>query len=144
MNYKMNEGDLSIPENWKDETLHIFKAPDAEGYNLVVNRDRVPRGMTKEEYLEEQLAAIRDNLGDYRENSLKHVEAGGEECPLLDYNWSSPEGRMHQLNMMWVRPPVMLSFTFSSMRKFTKNQKKELTGILRSFEPCEPGEPDKV
>ncbi len=140
MNYKMNEGTFSVPENWQDETLHIFKAPDAEGYNLVVNRDRVPRGMTKEEYLEEQLNAIRDNLGDFRENSLKYIEAGDEECPLLDYNWSSPEGRMHQLNLMWVRPPVMLSFTFSSMKKYTENQKKTLTEILQSFQPYGPDE----
>lgn len=142
MAYYMNEGMFDLPEGWKDESIHVFKSSDGDDINLVVNRDQVPQGMGREEFIEQQLKQIRDNLGDYRENILRYVPVAGLESPLLDYNWSSPKGRMHQLNLMWVQPPVMVSFTFTSTAPIPDGRKEMLAALLQTFRPHTEENPD--
>ncbi|MBS9429909.1 DcrB-related protein, partial [Photorhabdus akhurstii] len=42
--YQMNEGSLTIPGNWRDESMNVFVLPDDSGINLVVSRTPVPAG----------------------------------------------------------------------------------------------------
>ncbi|HFE44529.1 MAG TPA: DUF1795 domain-containing protein, partial [Nannocystis exedens] len=35
--YIFHEGSIDIPNDWRDESMNIFKAPIESGYNLVVS-----------------------------------------------------------------------------------------------------------
>lgn len=131
--YTFNEGSLTIPENWQDQSMNVFVLPDDSGINLVINRAPVPVGMTKEEYMDQVILQFRQNLEQYKESSCTEVELSDEPAQLLDYNWKSPEGLMYQYTFLQIRNNFLLTFTYTSSQPFTKNQKESLLNIIYSF-----------
>lgn len=53
--YQMNEGKITIPQSWRDDSMHVFALPDDSGVNLVINRTPVPAGLDSEAYYAETL-----------------------------------------------------------------------------------------
>ncbi|NJM31996.1 MAG: DUF1795 domain-containing protein [Limnobacter sp.] len=136
MHYQLNEGLLELPESWQDESLNVIKSPVKDGINLVVSREQIPSGKTREAYLNEQVQAIRSELTGYAEKQFTTLEIEGQACPLLSYQWDSPDGPMHQINMMWARLPQLLSFTFTRAKPFTQEQTEQCIATLRAFSPA--------
>lgn len=132
MHYRLNQGDLQLPQNWTDETLYIFKSPD--NYNLVINSEVVPPGVSNKAHLAEQLTSFKDNLPDYEEIDRQSVSFAGEDWPLLTYSWTSPESKMFQVNLMHIHQGILTSFTFSSTQAFSSEQTQVLLSVLRSYE----------
>lgn len=132
MHYRLNQGDIQLPADWTDETLYIFKSPDR--YNLVINTDSVPPGVSAKTHLEEQLQSFKDNLPDYEESSRQTVPFAGGSWPLLMYSWTSPEGKMYQANLMYIAEYILTSFTFSHTQAFGGDEIQTLQAVLRSYE----------
>ena len=133
MDYRLHDGNLTIPDDWQDETMHIFRAPDTEGYNLVINRSPIPHGIDPLEHLKSQYTIIRETLKDYNEVSKKPVTVDGIEYRLVSYDWDSPEGKVHQINLMIIAEQTLLSMTATAAALMTDSQQKLVENTMTSF-----------
>lgn len=134
MNYRFHEGSLTIPDDWRDESMNIFKTSEAEGYNLVISRERIPRSLDPQQHLAGQRKVIEDNLAGYREMDRATIDLDGESCVWLEYSWTSPEGPMNQVNVMRVAGEILVSFTFTSARPLNDAQRDVFRNVLGSYE----------
>lgn len=133
MRYQLNEGVITLPENWQDETLNAFSSPDNSGINLVISRLALPFGASEEEFIENVLLQYREQLPNYSEHKDKKITLAGEEARLLDYHWQSDEGRIDQLVVLQFRNNLLMTFTASSANGMSKKQKETMLGIIQSF-----------
>ncbi len=132
MEYRLNKGDLTLPDDWVDETIYIFKAPEHEGYNIVVNQAMVSHGVDADSFLDEQYLLLKENLTDYQESDRRR--SSERPLQLLEYQWRSPEGLAYQINKMIVVDNTLLSFTATATQKFSDEQKEVIMNILKSYD----------
>lgn len=137
MDYRLNKGDITLPDDWADETIYIFKAPEEEGYNIVINQSPIPHGIDSDVFLNEQYLLLREHLTSYHETK-KERPNDEEPLQIVEYDWSSPEGKAYQINMMLVVDGVLLSFTATSTRKFVAEQKEIILSIFKSYKKLPP------
>ncbi|MDE1475754.1 DUF1795 domain-containing protein [Xenorhabdus bovienii] len=131
--YQMNEGTLTIPANWRDESMHVFILPDDSGVNLVINRSAVPLGTDPEAFYAQTLTQFVTHLPDYQEHQRLQIELSGEPAWRLDYQWQSPEGEMHQTVVMQIRGSQLLAFNLTSPEPFNEGQRHALLDVISSF-----------
>jgi hypothetical protein len=137
MKYRFHEGSLEVPEDWRDESMNIFKAAETEGFNLVVSREKIPRSVDPQAHVAAQRRIIEDNLMGFRERERATIVLGGSPCVWLEYSWQSPEGPMNQVNVMCVAGDTLVSFTFTSAGTFNDGQRGAFRRLLESFELAE-------
>lgn len=133
MSYRINEGIVDLPEDWRDESMNIFKGPDSEGYNLVITREKIPKSVDPEEHLAERRKMIEENLTGFRERGRGVIELDRRPCTWLEYTWKSPQGAMSQLNLMRAIGDTLVSFTFTSASDFTASQRSLFQRVLESY-----------
>ncbi|CDH02523.1 DUF1795 domain-containing protein [Xenorhabdus bovienii] len=132
--YQMNEGTLTIPADWRDESMHVFVLPDDSGVNLVINRTPVPMGMDAAAYYEQTLTQFVTHLPGYQEHQRLQIELSGEIAWRLDYHWQSPEGEMHQTVVLQIRGRQLLAFNLTSPQPFNAGQRDALLAVVTSFQ----------
>ncbi|MDE9446524.1 DUF1795 domain-containing protein [Xenorhabdus bovienii] len=132
--YQMNEGTLTIPANWRDESMHVFVLPDDSGVNLVINRTPVPMGTDTAAYYEQTLEQFSTHLPGYQEHQRLQMELSGEMAWRLDYQWKSPEGEMHQTVVLQIRGSQLLAFNLTSPHPFDEGQRHALLAVVTSFQ----------
>ncbi|WP_058910612.1 DcrB-related protein [Entomohabitans teleogrylli] len=135
MRYRLNEGEITLPEDWKDETLNAFSAPDNSGLNLVITRMELPFGSAEEEFVENVLVQYREQLPEYTEHKFKTITLAGQNAWRLEYHWQSDEGRIDQLVVMQFRGNTLMTFTVSSANGMSKSQKEIMLSVIQSFKP---------
>lgn len=133
MQYRLQDGDIQIPSDWQDETMYIFRAPETEGYNIVINRTPIPHGVDPMDHLKSQLVIIKENLNEYIETAKEPVTVDDQEYRLISYHWKSPEGPVYQMNLMIVIGQTLMSMTATSAQEITDSQKTLLQKIMTSF-----------
>jgi len=133
MQYRLQDGDIQIPNDWQDETMYIFRAPETEGYNIVLNRTPIPHGVEPMSHLKSQFLIIKENLNEYTETAKEPVTVDGQEYRLVSYHWESPEGPVYQMNLMMIIGQTLLSMTATSAQKITDAQSALLQKIMTSF-----------
>lgn len=133
MQYRLQDGDIQIPNDWQDETMYIFRAPETEGYNIVLNRTPIPHGVDPMDHLKSQFLIIKENLNEYIETAKVPVTVDSQEYRLVSYHWKSPEGSVYQMNLMMVIGQTLLSMTATSAQIITDAQSTLLQKIMTSF-----------
>lgn len=133
--YQLNEGSLSLPRHWLDQSMNIFAFPDETGGNLVINRTAIPLGVENEEYYQQILEQFRHNLKGYQENDYQRLTLADNPAHLLDYQWQSPEGKMYQLSLLYIHQQQLLTFTYTLSEPFSPSRKASLLNILHTFQP---------
>lgn len=131
--YRFNEGDVDLPDDWRDESMNIFKGPDSEGYNLVVSRETIPKAVDPKEHVAGRIQAIEENLTKYHERVRAELVLDGQPCTWLEYSWKSPEGMMNQINVMRIVGSTVISFTFTSATDFADSQRSLFRRVLESY-----------
>lgn len=133
MSYHFHEGSLEVPDDWRDESMNIFRAPESEGYNLVISREKIPRSVDPQAHLTAQRAIIEENLMGFVARDRQTLDLDGQVCVWMEYTWQSPEGPMNQINVMRVAGDLLVSFTFTSGRAFTGAQRDLLRKVITSY-----------
>lgn len=133
MQYRLHDGNIQIPNDWQDETMYIFRAPETAGYNLVLNRTPIPHGVAPLDHLKSQLIVIKENLNEYVETTKTPVMIDGQEYRLIAYHWKSPEGAIYQLNLMIIVGDMLLSMTATAAKPLSDSETKLLQKIMTSF-----------
>ncbi|KAA1184949.1 DUF1795 domain-containing protein [Photorhabdus heterorhabditis] len=132
--YQMNEGTLTIPDNWRDESMHVFVLPDDSGINLVVSRTPVPLGVDNNTYYEQTLEQFRTHLPGYQEHQRSEIPLSQQPARRLDYQWKSPEGDMYQTVVLQIRGTQLLTFNLTSPAPFEAGQRDTLLAVISSFQ----------
>ncbi|MBD1229504.1 DUF1795 domain-containing protein [Xenorhabdus griffiniae] len=132
--YQMNEGTLTLPAGWRDESMHVFVLPDDSGVNLVINRTPVPAGADRQAYYEQTLAQFVTHLPGYQEHQRQQIDLSGDTAWRLDYQWQSPEGEMHQTVVLQIRGSQLLAFNLTSPQPFEEGQRTALLAVITSFQ----------
>jgi hypothetical protein len=132
--YQMNEGTLTLPAGWRDETMQVFVLPDDSGINLVINRTPIPQGTEPAAYYEQTLAQFVNHLPGYQEHQRVQMALSGETAWRLDYQWQSPEGEMHQTVVLQIRGSQLLAFNLTSPQPFDGGQRTALVAVISSFQ----------
>lgn len=133
--FVIDEGSLEIPPDWKDETINVL-SPRGDGppsFTLVVNRDALPWGMTFADYVKQEVGKIGETLTDYKQINDKEYTLSGHPAHVLEYQWQSQQGPLHQFVVMTALENKVLIFTASAPKKMTDNQKRQFQEILGSF-----------
>ncbi|SMB87953.1 hypothetical protein SAMN05660772_02780 [Pasteurella testudinis DSM 23072] len=139
MPYQFQEGAITLPDTWQDQSMNVFVLPGDTGINLVINRAPVPHGMTDDEYYQEVFHQFRHNLKNYHEISSDMVQLDEKPAHLLEYQWKSPEGMMYQCTLLQIRHNLLLTFTYTAQSPFSKKQREALLDIVYSFKATKQG-----
>ncbi|MGC7561041.1 DUF1795 domain-containing protein [Pasteurella sp. PK-2025] len=131
--YQFNEGTISLPTTWQDQSMNVFILPDESGINLVINRVAVPTGMEEDEYYEQVFHQFEHNLKKYRQISKEVVELDEHPAHLLEYQWQTPEGVMYQCTVLQIRQGILLTFTYTANKAFTPKQRQAMLEVIYSF-----------
>ncbi|MCL6357918.1 DUF1795 domain-containing protein [Pectobacterium parmentieri] len=134
--YQMNEGSLNIPEQWRDESLHVFVLPD-DTTNLVVNRTPVEGGKTADAAYQDTLAQLSAQLKGYEERQAWALTLDGQTAQAVEYTWQSPEGQMHQVVVMQMRGNLLLTFTITAADVLSHENKASLLAAIETFKAVE-------
>lgn len=99
--FLLNEGSLpaDVPGTWEDQTVNILRITgnEAQAASLVISRDILPVGVSIADYLEGELARLKDDLPDFELKArlpMDWVDGPGEA---LLTRWVSEEGSMDQI-----------------------------------------------
>lgn len=135
MNYQLHEGQLAIPDKWKDETVNVFVAPDDTGLNLVVTRVDIPSGISAAEFYAQSMGQFADQLPEFNKIAQGELAIDKNIAPYIHYQWKSPEGQMHQLAALFIPPAAtqMLVFTFTANAAITEEQREYFLTIITGF-----------
>jgi hypothetical protein len=116
--YRLHEGDIQIPENWKDMTINSFVLPGDKGAgtaSLVVSRDADTAAKDVHNYIDLQMVEAAKKLKGYKPVGRREVVVSGQPAVELTYTWTTPEKVTVQQRQVCVRQDqVFLVFTLTA------------------------------
>ena len=93
--YQLYEGNIEIPDGWKDQTMNAFILPESNGKggkaSFVVSRDYNTKSETIEHYADLQLVEAAKKLPKYKLIRRNEIQVGGQAAMQVDYTWATPE-----------------------------------------------------
>lgn len=142
----MQEADLAIPVSWQDQSMHMFRIPPGAGTttadaSFVVTRDAQAAKRDAVAYAEEQQAAIKDKLAEYRLLALRRSKCGEIEIALVDYLWSANDVVLHQRQACVPTPEGMLTLTLTARMQDLEALEAAWNDVLGSLKPVRHGPP---
>lgn len=131
MIFNFNEGSLEISSEWEDKSLILLT--HQSGLSISISRDKLPLGMTVDEFIELELDKISEQLRNYQETYRGPIVIDRFDGVLSEFNWSSPQGKMYQMSAIIKLPIHPIMITASSLSIITNGQRKLLLAIIESF-----------
>lgn len=89
--YRLQEANITIPENWRDQTINAFVLPANEAMgevSFVVTRDNQTRVDTVAQFARVQIAKVSKQLTGFRLVRQEERAIGGLPGTVVDYSWS--------------------------------------------------------
>lgn len=140
MQYRIQEGALSLDGRWQDQTVNVLLPLDAptKGANLVVARDVLPLGMTLPDYVEQQQQTFRRDLPGY--DVIQETAGVIDQRPahFLEFTWRSDGKPLHQMMTVLQGEAGLLNFTASIPGEADAATRQALLDAVRTFRFAEP------
>ncbi len=115
--YRMQEAEISVPDEWRDKTIQLFVLPNDGGgeATLVVSRDAETKAASLDGYVDGQLTEAGKRLNRFRFISRNAITIGGKPAVEIDYLWTTPERiELHQRQAYAEWPGCFLIFTLTT------------------------------
>ncbi len=93
-NYRFNQGEIQIPETWKDQTVHCFSVPGNKGggtASFVMTRDADTPAKDVQNYVDVQMVEAAKNLQGFKPVDRRAIVLSGQPAVELTYTWITPE-----------------------------------------------------
>jgi len=94
--YRLNEADVQVPGDWKDNTINAFVLPGEEGggaASFVITRDAEAGGVELQVYADQQLVKAAQQLPSYALLTRDTTRIiAGQPAIQSDFTWLTPEG----------------------------------------------------
>jgi hypothetical protein len=134
--YTIDEGQLTIPQDWKDETVNVLttSTDGTPAFSLAITRDDLPQGTAFSDYAKQEVEKISSSLPEFKlieEQDTYRID--GHAAHRLEYLWKSTEGQLHQMVAFTSKQQRVIVFTASAPDALTEPQKKQVTQMLMSF-----------
>jgi hypothetical protein len=134
--YRIQEADLQIPSDWRDQTLNLFKLPAGAGgqeASFVISRDVIGTHDSFTDYVASQLASAEQQLPHYKLLQTWDFELNGYAASLVDYVWER-EGIELMMRQVFVEngPAVLitsLTTTYEDLRHHENAWKKTMHSL---------------
>ncbi|GLU35883.1 DcrB-related protein [Trinickia caryophylli] len=134
--YRIQEGTLSIPEEWIDKTMNVFVSASTgtEGVSFVVTRESLPWGMRFDEYTANEVQKLAKQMPDYQLIGGEPAEVNGRAAYTHEYRWKNNGMPLHQLLTMVEYGKRVLMLTFTVPGSLSDTQRVQVRQIVESLE----------
>ena len=134
--YTIDEGQLTLPEQWKDETVNVLTSGTGKepAFSLVITRDEIAQGMTFTDYVKMEVINISSKLPEFKMLEEKsNYKINQQPAHRIEFTWQSSEGVLLQIVAMTAQQQNALIFTVFAPDGLTDEQKKQTDEMLQSF-----------
>jgi hypothetical protein len=132
--FAIDEGQLSIPETWQDQTLNVLAdKTTGPGFTLTIARDRLPWGMSFDAYAEHEFSKVSNSFKEFVEHQRAQTTIAGATAHLIDFHWKANVGPVHQILVIVSNGEKALIFTGSNPGEMNNAQKKNFLALLNTF-----------
>ncbi len=150
MNYRLNEGEIIIPDSAQDQSLNIFamttgQPPSAFGpgrppeFSFVISRQPLGEGQNAHTYTDQQLKGLPQALRGFQLIERGAASLGGQVAATLEFTWQSDQGPMHQRQAIIAcapvdgGPAVALTLTGTTRDSLRDKYRDEFNRLIYSF-----------
>lgn len=114
--YRIAEGVLPLASPWQDQSINVLLPRDAkvQGANLVIARDRLPLGLSFEDYAIQQRQNYAAQLPGFELLADTVGAVDGHQAHFLELSWRSDGKPIHQVMAIVLHQAnAVLNFTGS-------------------------------
>jgi len=135
--YHFNEGILSLPVGYDDETSIALVWPQSEAFlspfSLTIEKESINNNDLVN-YVEEQINALKDELDDFREIDRNETTIDNQKAIEVKFTWCSDDDeKIVQRQAFVIHNGTALIFNGTMMGKFVNEGDKKWKNILNSF-----------
>ena len=133
--FRFDEGELSIPEEWVDQSINVLSsgATDGSAFTFSMSRDQMPWGMSYDQYVDREVGKLKKTLKDFEPlREITHALAN-TKCRVIEYKWAAPQAEIHQIMTMVLIKQKILVITATMPGGMSKEQENGLKTILESL-----------
>lgn len=148
-NYTILEGNFLTQAPVLDRSVNIlmFRDPDNNEYNIMINRATLEEEQQTEEFCEAQTAELRNKLPGFQmQGKLLKSEIGPARLPVVQIaNQYLQDGKIANQVQSIIKLPwhgttnhnerEVLIFTLHSLQEFSDYQRKHYVQIINTFQP---------
>jgi hypothetical protein len=117
--YRLHEGEIRIPDEWKDLSINSFVLPGQKGSSgeasLVISRDADTPARDVQNYVDLQTVEAAKRLKGYKLVDRQSFTLNGQPAAGCTYTWTTPERVTVQQGQVCVRRgKVFLTLTMTA------------------------------
>lgn len=134
--YRIAEGSLTLASEWQDQSINVLlpMGAKAHGANLVIARDRLPLGVTFQDYVAQQRQNFRAQLAGCEIFADTAGQVDGREAQLMELSWRSDGKPIHQVMAIVLHQAnAVLTFTGSIPGAVDEETRDALISAITSF-----------
>ncbi len=136
MIFQMHEGYLTLGEgDWQDTSVNMLGANHlpVKGSNLVVTRERLPDGMSLDDYLINQKTILSKELPGFKIHAENPDTVNELPAQFMEFTWSNQGKAAHQMILIIKHTDKVLNITSTVPGKIDDESRSALMSIMRSF-----------
>jgi hypothetical protein len=137
MLYRVAEGSLTLDEgDWQDQSINVLLPTHlpVQGANLVLARDKLPLGMTLDDYIAQQRQNFSQQLAEVQMLGDLRGQLDGREAHFLEFHWQSDGKPIHQMMATVLHgQKEVLNFTGSIPGGVDEDTRRTLMQAVTSF-----------
>lgn len=118
VSYRINEADISIPNEWQDQSLIAFKIPANNGTkdaSFVITRDITRKKVDFSEYISKQLQMCEKQLPEFRLKKKESFQFQDHPGAWLEYEWANGVARLAIRQIFYDRLDYALICTLTTL-----------------------------
>lgn len=135
--YRFNEGEIQVPDAWKEHTVHSFSVPAAPGSgtaSVVITRDADTRARDAQHYVDGQMVEAAQKLKGFQLVDRRAVSVGARTAAELTYTWTTPErAKVKQRQVCIPQNGAFLIVTLSARAEDFSKHEDALEAVVRSL-----------
>lgn len=132
------EGSITLPEGYLDQTANLFRTANIAAPTYTISRDRLPPGMTLQDYISGQLALMQKHLPNWQTKQRDSARLGKQEIEgERIVTTFQREGRpiAQQQAIFMLNASQILVFTQTKNSALTDEECAQFSALLASFTP---------
>ena len=135
--YRIHEGELDIPEAWKDQGMQVFRLPGGENgkdASIIITRDHDTTIAGPVEYSESQQEAVAKQFPGYRPVKQGELSIGGRSSACIEFKWRA-NGTVLRQRQAFLRADegCMLTLTLTALDAEFDRHEDAWTQVTGSF-----------
>lgn len=136
--YRIQEADLSIPDNWTDQSINIFKIPasgTAGEASFVISRDQSQGNKPFSEYVTGQIETAKNQLPGFRFFHREDINLRGYAASSIRYSWNR-DGLELMLCQVFIEcKPAVVILTLTTTPEDSLNHSAAWKEVIRGYRP---------